>query len=406
MHEAGYPVDRQIESLLFHRFTIVPRLGPQPEHATPGFMSRIGGCRSDGTPIGYSWRWGVGDATPTTSTFVEPVGALTGTGADPLNEAAATELLWQLGKILPEADLSLFWKLAPKLKASMTDEGTPQRSSMLVGLEMAPTSSIVGLTTNIYRQAPKQVGGFGNVMAEAMRDSYGANIRLDSLNAVCDFMTSDPDGSQLILRGTIGIDCSRAQDAGIKCYAGTCNTSFDHIAAIMTLGGRNPVPSKAIDQLRELWYTLRGLEADFPTSAQLPSHESIAVNGGGIPDPSLLPFHFHIQAQPASTVVKAYFEVGDHAKSDIAAAKTLTGFLERRGRGGKTKDYLNAFQGLLSPKELHTRSGVQGYISVGFEKGELDITSYINPLAYRRFDEIKADLNKSTIVRQRRSRFE
>jgi DMATS type aromatic prenyltransferase len=174
----------------------------------------------------------------------------------------------------------------------------------------------------------------------------------------------------------------------------------------MTLGGRNPVPSKAIDQLHELWYTLRGLEADFPTSAQLPSHESIAVNGGGIPDPSLLPFHFHIQAQPASTVVKAYFEVGDHAKSDIAAAKTLTGFLERRGRGGKTKDYLNAFQGLLSLKELHTRSGVQGYISVGFEKGELDITSYINPLAYRRFDEIKADLNKSTIVRQRRSRFE
>ena len=403
MHEAGYSVDRQIEYLIFHRFMIVPNLGPQPTRAKPWFMSHVGGCVGDGTPIGYSWRWGVGNDTPYIRSFVEPIGALTGTEADPSNQVATTEFLWELSKMLPEADLSLFWKFAPKLRPNLMDEATPQKSAMLVGLEMAPGSNTVGLMAYIYPQAaPSQVSELNNVMAKAMRDAYGGDICLDSLNAVCDFMTTDSDGSQLIPRGTIGIDCGRPQDAGIKCYVVTHSTSFDHIAAIMTLGRRNPISAEMIDQLRELWYTLRGLEANFPTSAQLPSNKDVTVNEGGGP----IPFQFNIFSQHSLTSVKAYFRVGDHAKSDIAAAKALTGFLERHGRRRYTKAFLNVLKGLSSTEELQTRRGAQGYISVAFKKGELDITSYINPQVYRRFNEIKADLNKATVVRQRRSRFE
>lgn len=412
MHEAGYSVDRQIESLLFHYFTIVPRLGPQPKHATPGWVSRIGGHGSDGTPIGYSWRWGNGNVAPSISHFVEPIGALTGTPADLLNEVAATELLWEVGKIFPDTDLSLFWKLAPKFKPDMTNDAAPRTSSVLIGFDMAPWSSTVGLTTNIYPRAPKHANELKNVIADAMRGRYGNDVCLDSLNALYDFLAADSDGIQLVPQGTIGIDCSRAYSAGIKCAAVTSSSSFDHIAAIMTLGGRNTVSSKVIDQLHDLWYTLRGLESDFPTSAQLPVLGNVALNGhgtmgrSGSSNPPPLSFHFNVLHQPSATVVKAYFEVGDHAKSDMAAAKVLTGFMERQGWGHQTNAFLSAFQGLLSAKEMYSRSGVLGYISVAIEEGELDISSYINPLAYRRFDEIRADLDKSSIIRQRRSRFE
>ena len=98
MYKAEWPLDRQLESLLFHRFMVVPRLGPRPRSAKPWFESMVGSTPGDGTPIGYSWRWGVDDAKPYIRNTVELLGSLTGTPADVLNETAAKEFLWEVGK--------------------------------------------------------------------------------------------------------------------------------------------------------------------------------------------------------------------------------------------------------------------------------------------------------------------
>lgn len=401
-------MDRQIECLLFHLFTVVPSLGPQPTSTKPWFRSRVGGGAGDGTPIGYSWRWGVGDGTPYIRNFVEPIGTLTGMPADAFNEVATKEFLCKLGKVLPEADLSLFWKFGPHLRPNLVDEVIKQKSSMLVGLQMTPESHTIDLMAYLYPQVPVVASELlSKIMPKAMRDAYGADVCLDSLNVVCEFMATDPDGIQLIPRGTTGIDCCRPQDARVKCYVATRNTSFDHIAAIMTLGGRNPVPTEMMEQLRELWYTLRGLEANFPTSAQLPStDENIATNGGSPPGSYLLPFYFDIQPGNAKPGVKAYFEAGNHCKSDMAVAEVITKFLERHGRGRHTKSFVNVLQGIVPVEELQTRRGIQAFISVAFKKGELDITSYFNPHIYRRFNEFKSELEETTVVTQRRSLFE
>ncbi|OCK75258.1 hypothetical protein K432DRAFT_409188 [Lepidopterella palustris CBS 459.81] len=245
------------------------------------------------------------------------MGALTGTPADPSNEVATKELLWELGKVLPEADLSLFWKFAPHLRPKLMDEATRQKflgSSLLVGLEMALESNTVDIKTYLYPRVPAQVSELlNNIIPKPMRDAYGADVSLDSLNAVCDFIATDPHGSQLIPPGTTAIDCCRPQDARVKFYVVSRNRSFDHIAAIMTLGGRKT--------------------ADFPTSAQLPpQNEDGAANDGG-PNPNGLSFSFNIQPRRALPDVKAYFDVAKHAKSDMAAAEAVIGFLERHGRG-------------------------------------------------------------------------
>lgn len=413
MHEAGYPVERQVELLLFHRFIVVPRLGPQPTSAQPSFRSRVAPGAGDGTPIGYSWRWGVGDSKPYIRHYVEPRGALTGTAADPLNEIAAKEMLWELGKILPTADLSLVWKFAAHLRPNLTDEATRQvsGSSMLVGLEWAPESNTVDVMAGLITRAPAQVTELlDNIIPKALRDAYGADVPLDCVDAVRDFIATDPHGQQLTVLGTTAIDCCKAEVSRFKFYVMTRNTSFDHIAAVMTLGGRKPAPSETIDQLRELWYQLKGLEADFPASAELPSPDGNgAVNGSGggkYNNPNGITFYFDIHPKYALPHVKVQIDVSKHAKSDMAAAEAVTGFLQRRGRGRDAQAYMNVLLGMVPAEELRTRRGLQAFFAFAIKNGEIDITSYFLPQVYRRFAEIKAELNKTTIVRQRRSLFE
>ncbi|KAF2136061.1 uncharacterized protein K452DRAFT_292714 [Aplosporella prunicola CBS 121167] len=392
MHEAEYPLERQIENLLFYFFTVIPRLGPQPTSREPWFKSRVAAGAGDGAPIGYSWRWSIGDTKPGIRYYIEPVGALTGTPADQLNEVATKELLVELGSLLPDADLSLFWKFAPHLRPNLTDSASLQAfagSALLLGVEIPPSSSAVDIMTYWFARAPTQAAQLlDSTLPAAMRDAYGAEADLTALAAVRDFMAKDPNGSQLTMTGTTATDCRRPADARVKIYVATRNSSFDHIAAVMTFGGRKTVSSELMAQLQELWYRLKGLQPDFPTSAQLP----LPAGDGGA-NPIGLSFYFDIQPKHALPDVKAYFAVGKHAKTDLAAAEAVTGFLERHGRGRYTKAYMNALQGVVTPEELRTRRGAQAYYSVAFKKGQVDITSYFVPQVYRRFDEIEAEIN-------------
>ncbi|KAB8074616.1 putative dimethylallyl tryptophan synthase [Aspergillus leporis] len=401
MHEAGYPEHRQVECLLFHRFKIVPTFGPQPHSAEPWYRSRVAASAGDGAPISYSWRFGTTDKMPYIRNYIEPLGALTGTAADPNNEVATKALLQDFSTTLPNVDLSLFWTFEPHFRSQFADKAEREKyagPSILTGVEMSPDSNAIDIKMYLYPRIPEQISQLlTTILPQAMREAYGDDVCLDSLNIVKDFLTNHPDGRQLTPRGTTAIDCCRVQDSRVKFYVATRNTSFDHIATVMTLGGRRPLTKEILNQLRELWYELNGLASDFPTSEQVPS---VAQDEG----PSShhgVGFYYDIQPQLALPDVKMFIDVRKHAKSDMAAAETVVSFLERHGRGPNPRPYLNVLRDIVPAEELETRTGAQAFYSVAVKKDELDITAYFIPQVYRRFASVQVELNG-----QRRSRFE
>lgn len=76
---------------------------------------------------------------------------------------------------------------------------------------MKPDSKEVGVMAYIYSRAPSQICHvLDRTLAQAMRDGFGASVCLGSLNAVRDFMATDPDGSQLVPTGMTTAECCRA----------------------------------------------------------------------------------------------------------------------------------------------------------------------------------------------------
>lgn len=194
---------------MFHRFTICPRLGPKPTSPEPWFRSRVAPGASDGAPIGYSWRWGVGDSKPYIRHYIEPMGPLTGTPADPLNEVAVKSMLWDLTKLLPTVDLYSFWKFAAHLRPTLKDDEKRQRfsgSSLLLGTQMAQDSDTVDVVAGFITKDPERVGELlPTTIPDAMRDAYGPDTPLTALQFVREFLQSDPYGSQLDPRGTTAV---------------------------------------------------------------------------------------------------------------------------------------------------------------------------------------------------------
>ncbi|KAL4738129.1 tryptophan dimethylallyltransferase-domain-containing protein [Aspergillus similis] len=416
LHEARYPEQRQVELLLFHRFYVVPRLGPKAVAAVPGFWSRIAPGIGDGSPISYSWRWGTAPSSKVSIRhYMEAIGPLTGTPADPLNEIAAKEMLWELGKKFPATDLSLLWKFAAHIIPSLTDDTTREAagSSILVGLETSPDSATVDVMAGLMTRAPSQVQNMlHGVFPRAMRDAYGEDAPLDCLNAVRDFIETDPRGNLLTVLGTTAIDCCKPEVSRFKVYVTSRSASFDHIVAVMTLGGRKPAPQRTLDQLRELWYGLRGLKADFPPSHEptvlpcvygrsgLPNGRSGAVANANI---SGVTFYFDIHPKYAMPHVKMQVDVSKHSESDLAAIQAVTGFLERRGQGRDAQAYMNVVRGMITEEELRTKRGFQAFFALAIKDDEIDITSYFLPQVYRRFAQIQDELSPRG---QRRSRFD
>ncbi|KAJ5497186.1 aromatic prenyltransferase [Penicillium fimorum] len=419
MHEARYLEARQVELLLFYRFVVAPRLGPRPTSAIPGFHSRVAPGIGDGSPIGYSWRWGTGpDTRPLIRHYVEAIGSLTGTTADPLNEFAAKEMLYHMSQRVPGVELPLAWKFAAHIRPSLTDEPTRAvaGSSILIGLQCAPDSAGIDVMAGLMTRSPAQVPELlQSIFPRAMRDAYGPDASLDGLNMVRDFVCDDPQGQYLTILGTTAIDCCAAATSRFKVYVTTTNTSFAHLVAVMTLGGRKPESSESLAQLQELWYALKGLEPDFPETAEPPSSVNGAANGTASRSPNAnmsgVTFYFDIHPKYPFPHIKLQVDVSKHATSDLDAINAVMGFLGRRGQKDDAEAYLNVVRSMVSDEELRTRRGLQAFFAFAFKKGAVDITSYFLPQIYRRFDEIQVELHPQQSCQrspklQRRSRFD
>ncbi|KAL4925853.1 prenyltransferase nscD [Aspergillus undulatus] len=413
LHEAAYPIYRQIELLLLHRFSVVPRLGPQPTSATPSFTSRVAPGIGDGSPIGYSWRWGTSkESKPLIRHYIEAIGSLTGTVADPLNEFAGREMLTALAGAVGGVQLDLAWKFAAHIRPQlMDDEGRAVAgSSILIGVQCAPESEgVVDVMAGLMTRDPKQVKDLlGGIFPRAMQDAYGKGVSLAGLEMVRDFVERDPQGKYLKVLGTTAIDCCAPAKSRFKVYVTTANTSFDHIAAVMALGGRKPESEGAIAQLKELWYAVKGLDQEFRTSEQPPqlANGDGSGNGKGPANANVsgVTFYFDIHPKYPYPHVKLQIDVSKHSASDWDAIQAVLGFLERRGQGADAQAYLNVVTAMVSEEELRAKRGLQAFFSFAFKNGEVDITSYFLPQIYRRFAETQAELGLTSS--RRRSRFD
>ena len=340
--------------------------------------------------------------------YIEPIGSLTGTDADPLNECAAKEMLWHLARIVPGIELPHAWKFAAHIRPTLTDEPTRKTagSSMLIGLQCAPDSCGVDVMAGLMTQAPCQVKVLlDTILPRAIWDAYGEDASLDGLNMVRDFIQTDHQGSHLTVLGTTAINCCAMAASQFRVYMTTSNTSFNHFAAIMTLGGRKTELPKSVSQIKELWYGLKGSPANFSTTLGSPSSVSGAATSNANANVSSVTFYFDIHPRYSLPHVKLQVDVSKHSMSDMGAIQAVMGFLERRGQGGEARAYLRVVLGMVSEEELRTRRGLQAFFAFAFKGGNINITSNFLPQIYRRFAETQASSPWSNGSR-RRSRFE
>ncbi|KAH8658373.1 tryptophan dimethylallyltransferase-domain-containing protein [Xylariales sp. PMI_506] len=409
MYKADYSFERQVELLVFHRFYIIPALGPRPTSHVPWYRSRVAPGAGDGTPIAYSWKWSTGIGKPTIRHYMEPQGALTSTRADPRNETAPKQLLLQLASKIPGIKLDAFWKYAEHLRAFSPDESTRQRhnvSAILLGIEMPAESDRVDVMAGFLVKMPEQVPELlPTIIPAAFRDVLDGDISLEALNTAREFIDNSP---YLSVNGTMAVDCIDANKSRFKFYVMNKGTSFDHIENVMSLGGRRPLSRTALNDLRELWFGLKGLPMDYPTSLEVPAVDvGESTNGtASSGNVSGLSFYFDIHPQRPLPDVKMQVDLGKHAKNDWEPATVVTDFLSRRGQAHYAQAYLDMLQSMVPIEELQSCRGVLAYFSFAVKGDQVEVKSYFNAQAYRRYHQNRRGTNHRSPKSQRRSLFE
>ena len=184
------------------------------------------------------------------------------------------------------------------------------------------------------------------------------NTSSEAFEVLLDFLKDDPDGSELHML-ILGIDCVAPTKSRVNFYMRTPSTSFDHIAVIMSLGGRRKMNPEALAELEELWRAILGLHENFSSSAELP--KDLHCTSGVL-------FYFDIKPGCSTPDVKVYIPVRHYGKNDGSIASGLTIFLQERGRGRFLKQYTSMLRGFAEQQVLDSRTGLYTYISVGFQE--------------------------------------
>ncbi|KAF4628930.1 hypothetical protein G7Y89_g9222 [Cudoniella acicularis] len=398
--EAEYSISQQYEALLFHFHTVVPRLGPRPillpSHAAPNPPKWKSFMTDDFGPIEYSWKWDSG-AKQSTQVYsgpdvrygMEPIGRYAGTTLDPLNQASAKEMLYQLNMAVPDIDLTWFLYLARVLfdpeetlevQGEKKTEVTAVRTSTLFAFEFLRDR--LSVKCYLIPRKPVHAKDTGSVdwnqFTTSIRNLSNLNdaqVKTNNWRAFDDMLSylSTNEAGQRLSIFMIGFDCVKPSKSRMKIYLRSYMTSFDSVVSIMTMGGKLTGFEKNLSDLKELWRTTLGLSIDFNTSEDLPlpAHAS-----------SGMCYYFDIQQGNSLPDIKMYIPVGHFGVSDIGIARALTGFLEARGRGRYTRGYMRALEKLATRDRLEKSCGVQTYIACAFEGSGLSLTCYLSPNVY------------------------
>lgn len=372
LFEAGYSLHEQYEGMVFHYHRVVPHLGPcLPPNGKPKWKSTMA---ANGSPFEYSWKWNTADVAPTVRYTAEPVGSFAGTILDPLNQASTRELLYELDLIMPSLDLTWFYHFATALydveKEKYVKEASARlTTTFLLAFELLRKDLVI--KAYFYPKKLGQEGPTGlDVFTNAIRGVLSGS---DSLDKVVQFLKTDPEGS-LLQPVLFAIDCVKPSRSRMKLYVHTPHTSFDSVRTIMTLGGQIQGVDNALKELHELIKLIVGLDKDFPSSKELPAPTAVAegLNSG---------YAYYFDIAPGSFIpdIKFYIPIRSYGGNDLKIAQGLINFMESRGRGQYTENYMRVLEGLVKDRPLEAAIGCQVFIACAFQNGSLSVTSYLDP---------------------------
>jgi DMATS type aromatic prenyltransferase len=386
LHEAGYPLSRQYECLMFHYYIIVPRMGPRPgPFGQPTFKSFM---TDDFSPIEYSWKWGDTDNDPPGIRLsVEHIGPNAGTALDLYNRASTIDVLDHLNAADTSIDPVWFKTFLHDFDPHNTNTNTNTNtdegdwgSSLFTAYELG-TEKIAVKAYFVPRTPSVCQEFFSHGFERAMKNVYGMDSSyLSAFSTLSDFLTSDPEGQKLQMI-ILGIDCVAPEKSRIKVYMRTPSTSINHIISILSLGGRRPLSQVSIDEIRDLWRATLSLDDTRSDEEDLPSlnHET-----------SGMLFYFDIKPSSKLPDVKGYIPVRHYGKTDLSIADGLIGFLERHNRAKYKDRYMQMLEGISHQGDIVSSRGIHTYISFGIGKdSHLQLTSYFSPQIYRRIAEAK-----------------
>ncbi|KAF9893888.1 hypothetical protein FE257_010058 [Aspergillus nanangensis] len=402
LEEAAYAVERQLEILLFYYHWIVPYLRHMPSSDnTHNWQSLL---PVTVVPLEYSWKWDTASEKPEVRLTIEAFSDLSGTRADPLNQAAVMELLHRTKAILPDLDqtwinhfcATLFDEDKNKYVQEESQSGMRLQSTMLVAFEFGRSTT----TTKTYL-SPRRPGqrGFAK-LPEYMPALQALGGHNRALNTLLEFLRDSPQGGQLTPFG-LSFDNVDPASSRLKLYFACPNTSYNALREVLTLGGRK-LQSKAFDMEEKIRSIHSLAKALMMTEENLPDDKDIistAAAAAALPQtqlstttatadivaeraPLLAGFQYYFDIAPGADLpdIRFYAPIRKELVNDRAVAAVLTDWLKAQGRGRFSSNYVRMMEALAGGKELEECHGLHSFIGCLIRSdGELDVTSYILP---------------------------
>ena len=395
LQQAEYSLEEQYAYLLFHHNSVVAHLGPRPNIRSLSRMWKSF-MTDDFSPIEYSWNWGTGSKPPDVRYSIEAIGPEAGTLSDPFNQKMTLDLVDELRSKLPHADWTWFNILRESFQINSSPVGAfrptelpskppghSSQSSVFLAFELqrgrsiVPKAYLVPVRALSTGESPLSVVSEG--IASLAATDHTLNSNFTAYSHLLHFLTTHPEGRLLSVL-FVAVDCVPApKQSRLKIYLRSPRTSFASVCAVLSMGGTlsHLTPSQehdstAIDNndpiqdFHDLFHSLLSLD---------PSERPIC-NKSPAPQTEGMLYYFDVAPNSPMPKPKVYIPVKHYARSENAAMLALRQWLEKRGQG----KWCRRFQHVVEK----IGDGALTYVSLGFEEGRLNVTSYLGGQNYSR----------------------
>ncbi|KAK1992231.1 aromatic prenyltransferase [Colletotrichum falcatum] len=383
LHNAGYTIQAQYETLLFFYHQIAPKIGASPLSKNPSRQDS--GLSLDGTRFEYSWRWNQAGTKPEIRMVIEPVSRFAGTYMDPLNIKPAMDTLYSMKSQVPSLDMTLFNHFVAKFYDSEWHRylDTNERSvitNVCLGFEFLGNEDVLPKAYFF----PRKLGQVGLTPMEVWEDAIATAIPQSSTSGtVLSFVKEGASRLGLTLAPLwLGIDVVNPLKARLKLYCVESRTSFKSVESILTMGGIIEIAPNMLAMIWDLMKAVCDLPDDFPPDKDLPRAPRYNPSTDGIDTVGLwgtFAYYFDIGHGPEVPDIKLYIPVCHYGANDQSIASGTANWMIKNGRGQYVKAFWNSMEIIVSHRELDESRGAQMWLSMMVKRGELQVTTYIAP---------------------------
>ncbi|KAK3367675.1 aromatic prenyltransferase [Podospora didyma] len=341
---AGYSIAEQYRELFFYAVWVVPELGLAPDlNGKPRGWPSV--WAPGGTPIEFSWDFGVvGDGAMVRYSW-ELIGKHAGTSLDPLNGLAADDWIDRVQKQGLVPGLHLDWyrhftrqMLPPpdmkrvKTADSIIEETTPKAGTG-VALDIEPSGPVMKVL--LYPGLRALELGISNLdmVERAIRALPTDEFSALQVEPLLEYLR-EATARWGMETGIVCIDCLKPGDARIKIYVRAPHTTLDWLMDAITLGGRMDLSAyeDSVQDLKDLWQAFLG---DGP--------DVVPADAPGRANPG---FYFTVgRGKPASP--KMYLSPGYFVKNDQDVIDRLRNFFATRRSGNAKTDVVDNYERAL-----------------------------------------------------------